>query len=267
MSVGRWLLVALVAAAALAVQVTAAGAVWRYARPALPPLAAAVPALDRAIAQVVAAAGDRAAVAIGPLVPVASCQDTPLARGIRVSRTADLYTDPGQEDALIGRVAGALPAGEHARRGTPVGGGPPPLTADLGSGVNLHVTQLGQGWLAAIAATGCRAVGRPAGSVPAPAAATAAATRLLAALGTTATTWRTDSVSCPAGSIVTVATISAETDADNLRNRLADAVPATARRFVSGANRLAWRDGGTSVVVAASDDGRHITVQDTGTGC
>ena len=45
------------------------------------------------------------------------------------------------------------------------------------------------------------------------------------------------------------------------------ASPGAARRFVSGANRLAWRDGGTSVVVAASDDGRHITVQDTGTGC
>jgi uncharacterized membrane protein len=261
----RWLLVALIAAVALAVQAVAVAAVWRYTRPKLPALAAAVPALDRAIAQVVAAAGDRAAVAVGPLVPVASCADTPLAKGSRVSRTADLYTDPGQEDALIGRIAGALPPDEHARRGIPIGGGPPPLTADLGTGLQLHVTQLGRGWIAAIAETDCRNPGRPA-----PAASTApdaAVVKVLASLGTTPATWRADKVSCPGGSIVTVATISAETDTDNLRNRLADTVPATARRFVSSTNRLAWRDGRTSVVVAASDDGRHITVQDTDTGC
>jgi hypothetical protein len=90
-----------------------------------------------------------------------------------------------------------------------------------------------------------------------------AASRALAALGTTATTTRVDTITCD----TTVATISAETDADNLRNRLADAVPATAHRFVSTANRLAWRDGTGSLVVAASDDGRHVTVQATSTAC
>src|SRR5438067_1406652 len=139
----RWILVGLIAAVALVAQAGAAAAVWRYTRPRLPALAGAVPALDRAIALVIDAAGQRAAVAIGPLVPVASCADTPLAKGSRVSRTADLYTDPGQEDALIGRIGTALPAGEHAHREAPTGGGPPPLTADLGNGLRLHVTRLG----------------------------------------------------------------------------------------------------------------------------
>ncbi len=268
MSRRRWWLVGAVALVLLVGQAGAAAAVWRYTRPRLPALAAAVPTLDRAIALVVGAVDGRAAVAIGPLVPLASCANTPLAKGSRVSRTADLYTDPGQEDALIGRIAAALPAEQHARREPPVAGGPPPLTAALGTGLSLHVTRLGNGWVAAIAETDCRNPGRPAPSVTtAPAKASAEVTQVLAALGTTPTTWRADTVACAGGAIVTVATISAETGADNLRNRLAGAVPAGARRFVSDANRLAWRDGTTSVIVAASDDGRHVTVQDTAAAC
>ncbi len=96
-----------------------------------------------------------------------------------------------------------------------------------------------------------------------PADAVTAVTRLLAALGTTPTTWQVQTVTCPTGAITTVATISRATNTDNLPARLSGAVPATARRFTSGANRLAWRDGATSVIVAASDDGTHITAQRT----
>jgi hypothetical protein len=255
-----------VAVLAVVVQVLAAGAVVRYTRPRLPGLAAAVPVLDRAIAEVVDGAGDRAAVAISPLVPLTTCQVTPLARGRLVSRTADLYTDPGQEAALIGRIAAALPAADHPSRAATVGSGPPPLTADLGTGLSLRVTRLGTGWLEAIAQTDCRDTGRTV-APSAPAAPDPTTVRVLAALGTTAAGTHADRLACPGGTIVTLSTVSAPTDPTNLRNRLAEAVPASARRFVATGNRLAWRDGGTSVVVAASDDGRHVTAQVTASGC
>ena len=57
--------------------------------------------------------------------------------------------------------------------------------------------------------------------------------------------------------------ISATTDTGNLPARLAPLVPAGARRFAAPANRLSWRDGTGSTIVAASDDGTHITVQHT----
>jgi hypothetical protein len=44
---------------------------------------------------------------------------------------------------------------------------------------------------------------------------------------------------------------------------LAPTLPPSARRFVSQSNRLPWRDGRISVIVAAADDGTRITVQYT----
>ena len=44
------------------------------------------------------------------------------------------------------------------------------------------------------------------------------------------------------------------------------AVPATAHQFAADSNRVTWRDGATSVIIiAASDDGTHITAQRTTT--
>jgi hypothetical protein len=63
--------------------------------------------------------------------------------------------------------------------------------------------------------------------------------------------------------MVTWAALSGTADSGRIQQRLAPTLPTTARRFVSPANRLPWRDGHTSVVVAASDDGTHVTVQYT----
>ncbi len=254
-----WWLVAVSAALALALQATIATVVWQHTRPRLPALAPVAPILERAIAAVVTAA-----VAVSGVVPYTSCQNTFLAPGSRFNRSADLYTDPGAEDTLIQRIADALPASEHPRRSSPVGGGAAPPSADLGGDVHLRVSQLGRGWLETVAETGCRTATHtePVDTTP-PADAVTAVTRLLAALGTTPTTWQVQTVTCPTGAITTVATISRATNTDNLPARLSGAVPATARRFTSGANRLAWRDGATSVIVAASDDGTHITAQRT----
>jgi hypothetical protein len=72
-------------------------------------------------------------------------------------------------------------------------------------------------------------------------------------------------VTCPTGVITIVNTISQTTNTDNLRTRLASTIPATAHPFASDSNRLTWRDGPTSVIIAASDDGTHITAQRTTT--
>jgi hypothetical protein len=262
-----WWLVAVSVALALAIDATIAATVWQHTRPRLPALTAVAPTLDEAIAAVVTAAGDSAAVTVAGMVATTSCQRTFLAKGNRFNRAADLYTDPGAEDTLIGRIAAALPAGEHPQRGTRIGGGAASLTADLGGDVHLRVSQLGAGWVVATAETGCRTADRPqpARTTP-PADAATAITALLATLGATPTTWQVDTVTCPAGAITTVNTISQPTSTGNLRTRLAGAAPTTARQFTSDANRLAWRDGATSVVVAASDDGTHITAQRT-TAC
>lgn len=260
---GRFL-VAVAAALALAALATVAALVWQQVRPRLPGVAGAVPTLDLAVAGVVTAAGDSAAVAVTDLLPAAACQNTPLAKGSRYTRTANLYTDPAGEDALIARIAAALAASEAPRRGTQPGGGAAPLDADLGAGIHLHVARIGEGWVAATAMTDCRAGHPGSGATSLPADATTAVDGLFTRLGTAAS-WHTDAVGCATGRIVTVNALSRPAAADNLSGRLAAAVPAGARTFTSGSNRLAWRTATTSVIVAASDDGAHITVQRTTT--
>ena len=264
----RWWLVGAVAVLALAVQAAAAVMVWQHTRPRLPGLAAAVPTLDHVIAAVITAAGDKAAVALSDLVPSTACQNTPLAKGSRYTRTADLYTSPGNEDALIGRIAAALPASDHPQRPSHTGGGAAPLNADPGTGIHLQVIQIDQGWVAATAKTDCRASEHPQPSAsPPPADSTTALTHLLAKLDTTPDGWHSETITCPTGRIITVDALSQTTTTGNLPTRLAASVPAGARTFTSVSNRLAWREGPTSVIVAASDDGTRITAQRTTTTC
>jgi len=244
----------------------AAALVWQYARPRLPTLAAATPTLDHAIALVVAAAGDNAAVAVSGLVPSSSCQHTFLAKGSRYTRTADLYTDPGQENTVVDSIATALPAAEHPVRSGDRSAGRESLTADLGDGIELQVVPVGTGWLAATAIADCRTGGQ---AQPAPAtdaaALTAPVTGLLSDLGAALAGFHTDAVPCQNGRIITLDAISQPTSTDNLPTRLAAFLPAGVRRFSSSSNRLAWRDQNTSTIVASSDDGTQITVQRTTT--
>jgi hypothetical protein len=263
----RWrLLIAGVVALAIALPVVIgvasrhAGTPEGSAGPSAPPLAAVSADQDRAVAAVLSAAGDRAAVAVTAAVPVRACT-AGNARGSVFARSADLYVDPGGEDALIGAVGAALPSEYRQRRGTATGGAAAPLTAEVGGAVTLTVAQLGEGWVRATAQSDCRAGASPspvAGSAPAQLAA------LLGTLGTAPDSVRATALPCPAGGqTVTWAALSGTADSSQLQQRLAPTLPAGARRFVSPANRLPWRDGHTSVVVAASDDGTHVTVQYT----
>jgi len=254
----RWL-VAFAAALLLGVQVVAVTQAWQRYRPRLPGLAAVEPLLDKGIGDVLSAVGDRAAVAVSGVVGYTACQRTFLAKGSRFNRIADLYTDPGTEGGLIAAVAARMPAADRVARGAALGGDVAPLTADLGSGVEVRLSRLGEGWLEAVAETDCRS-GTPAPS-RVPATVPETLTHVLTDLGTTLGSAHTDTVACAGHPVTTVSAISGTARTDDLPARLAARVPAGAHRFGSSANRLAWRDTTGSTIVAASDDGTHVTVQ------
>jgi hypothetical protein len=257
----RWL----TAASALAVLALAAGAAlavrqWQAGRD--PKVGAALAGMDRALADVLAAAGDEPVVAVNGLVRAATCPLGLLRTGGRYSRTADLYVAGGGEDMLIGRIAQRLPATYRSRRDPATAGSAPPLTAEIAGDVQVSVRPLGAGWVVADAATGCVA-GPATVADPSPAAddpAIPAITALLGGLGTAPAGFNTATLDCAAGRMATVAAISRGTDSGRLADRLP--VPAGARVYlVAGSNRVAYRDGTTSVIVAASDDGTEITVR------
>ena len=263
------LLIGAVVVLAVALPVAIGVAVWHSGTPrgatggpSAPPLSAVSADQDRAVAAVLSAVGERAAVAVTSAVPVRTCTVAG-AHGSVYARSADLYLDPGGEDALIGTVAAALPSEYRRQRGAATGRDAAPLTAQVGGSVTLTVAQLGDGWVRATAQSDCRTAGST--SAPAPAGTAAAAIAvLLNSLGTAPDSMHANVLPCNGGGdTVTWAAVSGTVDSGQLQNRLAPAVPPTARRFASPANRLPWRDGHTSVIVAASDDGTHVTVQYT----
>jgi hypothetical protein len=262
-----------------------------------PPVVNVLPIVDRGIADTITAAGTQAAVAVAPVTQVGECS-LGGHKGAQYARAADLYTDPGQEGAVISRIEGGLPADLSPHREAAVGTTAAPLLADLGNGVQLSVRQLGDGWVIARAETTCHPAAKLPVSLssPAPEVATSL-TALLARLSTSPQTWRVDAVPCDpalntagrglaspsgaarsaaspsatgsgggAGQIVTTVVISQPTDSGKLATRLLAALPSGAREFITdSANRWAYRAGATSVVAAASDDSTLVTVRFTTT--
>jgi len=258
--------------AALALVVVSAGAAaagvvwWRWDTARQPKIADAVAVLDRAVADAVVAAGPEAAVAVSGVVRSTTCEISVFRRGGVFTANADLYTDPGGENGLITAMAQRLSGSYPVRRGTAVSG-VSPLRADIAGGVELSVRRISEGWLSVSARTGCSlgAATAPASAAPGDAGA-AGITALLARLGTRPASFVQHRLDCAGGAIVTVAAVSQPVDSSNLGARLAAAVPAGARRFASGeSNRVVYRDGAVSVVVAASDDGTAVTSQYTTT--
>jgi hypothetical protein len=235
--------------------------------PVLPGAADVLPTMDRAVAEVAGAVGDDAAIALAGLTPASGCRV-----GRRVgsiyTRKLDIYLTRGGESALIDAIAGRLPPAYSPQREPAVAGAAPPLLAQPGPGVRLSVRQLGEGWLTATAQTDCRAGGA---RVPEPSSSpdptvTATVDRILTGLHSRAGQWNHRLAACPAGTLATTVAISTPTDSDNLATRLSEQVPLTARLYTAGADRLAYRDGRSSVVVAPTDDGTAVTVRYT-TGC
>jgi hypothetical protein len=260
-------IVSVAAVLTVAVFAGAAAVAWDHLRPRLPPVRLFDASTDAGIVAVVDAAGADAAVTVTVPVPTTSCQRPLFEHGHIYTRTANLYTDAGSENALITRIAAGLPPSYHASRANPLGSPVAPIHAVPGPGVQLVVQVISPGWISATAQTACSTAsgatppGNPGGAVPATIAA------LFAPLRTTAAAWHTESVPCGRGAITTVDAISAQTDSSGIAGRLAAAVPADARRYTTPSNRIIWRSGSTSTLVAASDDGVHVTAQITTSTC
>lgn len=239
---------------------------WRWDTARQPAVRDAVAAMDRAVADVVGAAGPQAAVAVSGVVRSTACRINFLHSGGVFTANADLYTDPGTADALITGIAQRL-AGSYAVTRGPAVSGVRPLVAGLAGGVELSVRSLGGGWLVVSARTGCSLGVQAAEASPsAGGAATAGITALFARLGTRPVSFSEHRLDCRSGAIDTVAAVSGPVASGDLSSRLAAAVPAGVHPFAAGgSNRLAYRDGDVSVVVAASDDGTAVTSQYTTT--
>jgi hypothetical protein len=262
----RLLLIGVLALLVIAGGVTAGAVWWRWDTARQPTVGDAVATLDRAVSDVLVAAGPDAAVAVGGVVRSSVCRINALRTGGIFTASADLYTDPAGEDSLITAIAQRLSGAYAVRRGVAVSG-VRPLEADIAGRVHLSVRKLSEGWLGVSTRTVC-SLGAAA---PPPAAASGAAgvagiNALFARLGTRAASVSEQRLDCTGGAIVTVAAVSAPVDTARLNERLTAAVPAGARRFASGrSNRVVYRDGDVSVIVAASDDGTAVTAQYTTT--
>jgi hypothetical protein len=236
---------------------------WHWDTGRQPQVRDVVATMNRAVADIVVAAGPDAAVAVSPVVRTTDCKLGFLRTGGIFTARADLYTNPGGEDALLTTIGQQLPSGYEVTRG-PAIAGTRSLRATGEATVGVSVQRLSPGWLTVIARSGC-SLGKAA-APPAAAAgpAVAALTDLLSHLGTSPATLTEQQVSCAAGNIVTIAAISRPVDSSGLATRLAAAVPTGATRFASGdSNRVVYRTGTTSVIIAASDDGTAVTAQYT----
>ncbi|MEH1102267.1 hypothetical protein, partial [Micromonospora sp. CPCC 205561] len=174
----RWLLVATVAWGVLL-----AGLTWASVRDDPPTvreqrsLADAGPVVDRAVGELVAAAGDTAV--LTPPELDEGCRVTPFADGGALSRGVDVFVPAGGERELLEQVAERLPTGWRA--GVRVTSDGPRLRADAGEFVTVAGGIEGDGRVRLTADTGCRPIG--AGyATPAAGAADAEADALAAAL-------------------------------------------------------------------------------------
>ena len=246
---------------------TAGALWWRWDTARQPTVGEATAAMDRAVSDVVVAAGPNAAVAVSGVVRATECQINVFRHGGVFTANADLYTDPGGEDSLISAIAQRLSAAYPVHRG-PAVAGVSPLQADVTGGVELSVRKLSEGWLSVSARTPC-SLGKAAAPAAAAAgdAGAAGINAVFARLGTRAASFSQHRLDCATGAIVTVAAVSQPVDSSRLGERLTAALPTGAHLFASGeSNRIAYRDGDVSVVIAATDDGTAITTQYT-TGC
>jgi hypothetical protein len=153
--------------------------------------------VDRAVGLVVGGAGATAVPAITGYQESATCRITPARSGAKYQRVAWLYTQPGNEPALLRQVTAALPAGYRAHYQPSADGTTGTLRADAGDYVAVTGTVAQPGAVKVVADTGCRPVGKvpaadpttePAGAQPVHA--------MLAALGVTAADWSTHTLPC-----------------------------------------------------------------------
>ncbi|WFF01715.1 hypothetical protein [Micromonospora sp. WMMD964] len=177
----RWLLVATAAWAVVLAVLT-----WTSVRDDPPTvreqrsLDQAGPVVDRAVGELVRAAGTAGLLDLGAARVAEGCRVTPFADGARLRRDVGVLAPTGTERAVLAGIAERLPADWRARVGSGLNG--PELYADAGEFVAVEGRPTADGQVRLVVDTGCRPVGS--GYAPSPAAATGPeAAALTAALG------------------------------------------------------------------------------------
>ncbi|MFC7482673.1 hypothetical protein ACFQX7_25390 [Luedemannella flava] len=210
---------------------------------------------DRLAVDVLTAAG--ASAAGGPVADVGGfdsdgdCRISVARRGVRYSRTIDLFTSPGGEQRLLQTVAANLPA---AYRASAAGSAEAPrMRADGGNYVSLTGTSIGPGLVRLVVDTGCRQRdGDLAEPTDPPAEARAAVTDVLTALGARDATWHSTALTCPNGRPLW--TVAATAPAATAPRALDTALAATVTSpVVAAPDRVAWRNPTLSLSARTTD--------------
>jgi hypothetical protein len=217
-------------------------------------VADARPTVDAAVAALVNAGAEAGAViSVSPFTRLGGCRISAVRDGERWEQAVSLLTRAGQEDALLDRLADALPGAWKAR--VRPRGGVRTLRADAGNFVALSGGTAVTGEVRMTVATGCRApgggdaveTGEP------PAAERAPLEPVLSALKLTAPHWSGYRVACPDGGEVRVVTATGEPAAPPvLTSILAGVGPDP---VIAEPDRYAYRAGDTSVLVRGGPDG------------
>lgn len=257
----RWLLAATVAWAVLLAVLA-----WVSVRDDPPTvreqrnLAEAGPVVDRAVGELLAAAGDGVAAWLRPDVLRRGCRVTPFSDGAALTRGVEVLLPDDDVRGLLQRVADRLPAGWRA--GVRVGGQGPVLRADAGEFVAVEGRTTGPGRVRFTADTGCRPLGD---GYRAPTAAGGpeadAATELLRGFGGAEGPVEVSAAPCPGGATARTATAVSAPDRPDLPT-----LPGTLAQLSDGAQHIratpelyAYRS--SRSVVAERVDGRvRLTV-------
>ncbi|MGC9670121.1 hypothetical protein ACNTMW_26710 [Planosporangium sp. 12N6] len=224
----------------------------------------ALPTVDRAVAEVAAAATDAGAVAEidGYREVSARCTITAIRDGARYERAVHLYVPAGQEPALLDRIRAALPRdyGAQVRRT-----GNHELSADAGDFVAVRGGVAGTGEVRIAADTGCRPLTGPVTEAQPP---SVAANRLpgqavLTTLNVTDVHWQTHRVPCERGG--SIWTVQADGPPASVPASLADALrPAAPDAILARPDLYVYRSGPVGVVARARDGAVTVTAT---TGC
>jgi hypothetical protein len=214
-------------------------------------VSAARPVVDRAVADVVTAAGSGPIVTISDFAKTENCSITPVRSGVAYARSVTLYTKPGTEATVLKTIAARLPERYHASVGTK----PASLYADAGEFVGVIGTVKSPGQIQVRAVTGCRSIGDPlptaaSAASPAPEIAT-----VLSTLGVQAGSVTRTAVSCPDGGVIATDTATVPTTQvpGPLKDAKLSAAPLTATDDL-----YVYRSSATDVVVRQSASGLSV---------
>ena len=222
----------------------------------------AQPALDRAVAGLVAAAGPDVVVEVYPFIRVGTCRISVVRDGEEWEQAVLFHTRAAAEPALLDRLAAKLPP-EYAARAMHLTGDRHELHADAGDYVRLSGGREAAGGVRVVASTGCRTgtadvggrtrEGEPAARLRAP------VEPALAALAIRPEHWTTLEVPCADGGALRVTTAQGARGA--APGPLGTALlPVGPDAVVAQDDLYAYRVGESSVVARRQDDAVALTV-------